>query len=365
MVLIGGTQLLQQANTKRIPAAAKLDPMQPIQSVPGGVKKTPSYEYKQLQMQHNKQIAEEAKRTGKSAIATIVDSFELDPANPSSDTQRRTIKQQSQNNFPSLGHAQEVESTIAYHKALMSEQKIELNKQQMQSAMAQQIHQLMTNWAQPSQQESIKGEQASLSPADKLPRTQALSLIKSGTLLQAILLTPINSDTPGPILAKILTGKFKEGRLIGNLIQKGENLLIQFHTLNLPDNAPSLRIQAIAIDPNTSQTTLASKIDRHLIQRCGSLFVASLFQFYGMVSNKLSTQPNRLPDSNMNLSEQLKPNNLLPLLNPTSQVLAATGNVANEFSMALAQNVHRPPTIRVRAGIGIGILFTADLTTSS
>lgn len=62
--------------------------------------------------------------------------------------------------------------------------------------------------------------------------------------MYAVLTTDVNSDEPGPVLAKIVSGTFQGGTLIGSLSNQGEKVLLTFNTLSMPGIPRSISINS-------------------------------------------------------------------------------------------------------------------------
>lgn len=344
ILFVGGVRLLTQVRRKGFSGAARIESVGAIQSIPGGAKKPPTKAYARLQMEQNKRAAEQAKQTGRSAIATIVDSFHV---NNEPDSINAGVKMAAMQSPLS-----ETEQAIKEHQTFMSEQQTELTKQQLQSAMYQQMNQLFTTWNHSPTQEHGKSDigdaLAVRSAFDRLK--QPSILIKAGTILNAILLTEINSDEPSPVLAKITTGEFKGARLIGTLSLTGERLLVQFHSL-IPTTSSTLTINALALDEETSKTSLAGLVDRHLLLRYGSLIGSTFLSEYGLRSQKASEST--LYDA------------LLANLDPRKYLLSAASNMSAHLGAELSQQINKKATVHVQAGTAIGVLFSADVTGTS
>lgn len=392
IVILGGMRFLSQMNDKRFSAETQLESIQDISSIPGGSGKPVSQEYVRLQKQQNKQQAQEAKKTGRSAIATIVDSFQTEQQakNEMSDSPE-IASAQSMKDIPEQAARMDVfppdqsfeeRAVLARQNALLSDQKAEVLKQQMQAAMHQQMGQLFGVWNNASSQQAVigltEGTQNTNKPsATQLPKANETTLIKAGTILHAILLTAINSDEPGPILAKVVAGEFQGARLIGTLSNFGERVLIQFNTLHLPAAQRPFRINAVAVDEGTARTALSSHTDRHLVLRYGSLFAASLLELYGLSFQRagMYMQGNlmdnvygeiRSRESIRNNASNAEGNPSQgsywhPAFDPKGKVFIALGNVGSQFSSVLANQFHKAPTVHVNAGTGIGVLLTTDL----
>jgi intracellular multiplication protein IcmE len=364
MLFIGSIRLLNQVRGKRLQGVVSIEPIPAMRSIPGGMETPPSQAYTKLQMEHNQQMAEKAKKTGRSAIGTIVNSFGVED-NKLLPPERKALSR----GYASASMLSKKDQMAASRQAFLSQQQTELTKQQLQGAMQQQMNQLFNAWSRAPMQESgvaIESSRAVSESAGAQGVYGKAPLIKAGTILHAILLTEINSDEPSPVLAKIMTGDLEGGRLIGSLSRVGERLLVQFHTLNLPKASQALPVNALAVDETTAKTSLASHVDRHLLLRYGSLIASLFLQGYGVMFQNQGGQLiyNDINANNTNNAVNRRVNWpwLWTLFNPLGPALSAAGNVGMHFGAELAQQVRQPPTVCVHAGTAIGILFTADLS---
>jgi type IV secretory pathway VirB10-like protein len=176
--------------------------------------------------------------------------------------------------------------------------------------------------------------------------------IKAGTVLFAVLNTSVNSDEPGPIMATIVGNRLKGGKLLGTLVNQGQKVMLTFNVLTLPGESTSISINAVAIDPCTARTALSSDTDNHYLLRYGSMFAASFMQGYGQVIQQAGA---------VVTSNGLNTVTALPSLSPKQEALAALGTVGQTWGEAIRPLFNKPPTVRVYACTGLGILFLADL----
>ena len=276
-------------------------------------------------------------------------------------TNTTQLKEQASSGI--LGHTDpEIQAILDRQAAQLSEQKAELLKQQMQSAMGNQIAQLFGVWATlPAQQvmvgiplveEAGMRSQAQQNASDKAASTLQPE-VKAGSIMYAVLLTAVNSDEPGPVLAKIVEGKFKGGRLIGTLSNLGERVLLQFNKLNLPNVAQSIAVNTVAIDHQTARTALSSSTDRHLLLRYGSLLASSFIQGYGQAFQQSGAVIANTPGGGTIVT--------YPQLSPEGKLLVALGTVGSQFGSAVGGRFNTPPTVKVYAGTAVGVLFIEDL----
>lgn len=380
IVAIGFVQLINPKRTHKLQSKAKIESVQSIRSIPGGLEQGPTKEYIQLQQEHNQQQAQQASQIGQSFIATIVDGTKVETSVQQPEAQDR---EKHFNMGPVVSPLQrqttEVEAVLARQDALLSEQKTEMLKQQLQGAMNQQAGQLIGVWSsQPLRQEAITGIENQPSAIQTIHDEYSdlakyfKNAIKAGNVLRGILLTSVNSDAPGPILAKIITGDLKEAQLIGTLSNLGERVLIQFHKMNLPDYPKSISIHAVAVDASKADVGLASYTDRHLMLRYGSLFASGLVEGYGLALQRSRRMPIEYYDPIQTVEKREQLNHLSSDNQPsyglhldhTGKFLGALGQVGSQFSSALAKQFYKPATVHVYAGTGIGILFMEDLSSA-
>lgn len=183
-------------------------------------------------------------------------------------------------------------------------------------------------------------------------------VIKAGTVLFAVLDTAVNSDEKGPILATVVSGKYSGGRVVGAFTHADyqESVIMQFSTLSLPKRTKSTSIQAVAIDPDTARTALASDVDHHYFLRYGSLFASSFISGYGKaITNQGTTTTSPLTGTTTTTT---------PPLDNQEKFLAALGEVGTAWAAQVKPIFNTPYTVYVDQGTGIGLLFLSDVDLS-
>ncbi len=179
------------------------------------------------------------------------------------------------------------------------------------------------------------------------------TIIKAGTVMYGVVDTAINSDENSPILASIVSGPLKGGKLVGKFVTVGEKVRVDFDLLNSPQFASSVPLKAVAIDSETARTALASEVDRHNLLRYGTLFASSflsgLAQAISSSGQQSSSGAGGLVVTNATLTTGEK-------------FAVALGRVGTEYASVLGNTFTTPPTITVEAGTSIGILFMVDVT---
>jgi intracellular multiplication protein IcmE len=235
--------------------------------------------------------------------------------------------------------------------------------QQMETAMQQQAQKLFTSWNVTPQQEikvtgtAQQGAEAGSGQAAGKAQTSAEAggaqypFIKAGTIMFAVLDTAVNSDHPGPVMGTIVSGRLKGARIIGSLSRSKDRVILKFNMLTMKDWPETIGIDAVAINPDTAQTAIASDVDHHYLLRYGSLFAASFMSGYAdAITNTGTTFYNTFG---------ITVNN--PDLSPKERFLVGLGEVGKNLASITKRLVNTPPTVRVSAGVGLGLLFTSDV----
>lgn len=190
------------------------------------------------------------------------------------------------------------------------------------------------------------------------------TILKAGTILFAVLETAVNSDEPGPILARIVQPPLQNTTILGSMQTSSnkyaEGILLSFSTANIPDRIRSYGISAIAIDPNTARTAIASDVDHHYLLRWGTIFAATFLQGY----SKAVAQSGTTVQSSTNGAQTNSTTTQSPL-SPKQQIYQGIGDMATAWGQGVSSFTTRPTTITINPGTSLGILLTSDFTIPS
>lgn len=318
----------------------------------------------------------QGKALGKLGVDGIVRDVQGNPIGSITPPHRHTSSSSNENNGSTTNAAvslipdatnkptPELQAILDRQAQQISAQKAEQLQQQMQGSMSTQASQLFAAWTSPNQQYVAGtpdlnrlgvglGGALSASPAGaKAPA------VKAGTIMYAVLLTAVNSDEPGPVLAEIVQGKFKGARLMGTLSNQGQKVLLSFNTLTLPKLSESVAINTVAIDENTARTALSSDTNNHYWLRYGTLFASAFIQGYGQ--SFINSAPNYYI-SLLPPGPGPNPQPVQNLLSPRDRIFVGLGQVGLQYSSVLRDIFNTPPTVKVFSGTPMGILFLSDL----
>lgn len=176
-------------------------------------------------------------------------------------------------------------------------------------------------------------------------QAQETVLANPGYLAYGMLDSSVNSNVPGPILATVESGKFKGARLLGAFKREHFRDVLQFSQMTWKHQ--DYHISAYAISPKNAQVGMATSVNDHILYRYGMLFAGSFLQG---LSEALTDSDENVVAGNGYAIVTHELNN--------GQILEdAAGNVGNTLAPIAEQQFNIPPTVRVAAGTGMGILF--------
>lgn len=184
---------------------------------------------------------------------------------------------------------------------------------------------------------------ASTSSASK---PQPVVLAEPGHISFAVLDTSIKSTEPGPVMATIEDGRFAGAKLLGGYVRHAGRVVVEFNEMTL--NHQSYPIQAVAITTATARTALSTYTNYHVLYRYGWLIGSALLEG---VTNALqyANTNSYITGSGVGVVTQSLSNGQI--------AASAVGNVGEVLAPIMEKRFETPPTVHVRSGTGVGILF--------
>lgn len=174
--------------------------------------------------------------------------------------------------------------------------------------------------------------------------------LKAGDILYSITNISLDSDAPGPIMARIVDNSpYKGSKVIGAFKRSNEHLTIEFETIITP-HGETYKIKGYAVDPQTDRTAVRTSVDNHTLERWGGLIAASFVQGFGQaVGQSGSTSYTGVYGSSTSL----------PKYDLQDQLWIAGGKVGERLANVFERNFDRPPTVVLQSGSEIGILIVS------
>lgn len=191
-----------------------------------------------------------------------------------------------------------------------------------------------------------RGGKPAAASRDALPAA-LVSVLRPGAMLYAENDLFLDSDSPGPVEATILSGALTGARALGTMSKTGNYLTLRFTSITTRAGV-SYDISAYGVDPKIPATTVRSAVDRHLLSRWGGLLAASFLQGYGQaISQSGSTVSSSFGTTTT----------AMPPLSARQQLEVAAGTVGTQLATVMQQNFNRPNTVTLQPGVPMAILI--------
>lgn len=181
--------------------------------------------------------------------------------------------------------------------------------------------------------------------------------IRANEAFLAVASSEANTDDMLPVVrAKVLNGPAKGAMLMGS-IETSDNApggLVRFNLLTPADGGPSMAIDAVAIDPLTSRSSVASDVNRHTASRLAALFFSSILS--GVSEGLLKGgQQERVIASGQNVVVQRD------AYTDRDLAMIGLGKVGTNAAQMMQGAINRRPTVKLNLHTEIGVLFLKDL----
>ena len=175
--------------------------------------------------------------------------------------------------------------------------------------------------------------------------------LRPGDLLYAVIDTGVNSDVPSAVMATVASGKLKNARLLGKFQRFEERLVLAFTRVILPDGSDA-QIEGYAVDPATSEASVASSVDTHFFSRWGGLIATAFLEGLSNAKRYSGSQSTIYDGMNGQTTDQMVWNTY----SPADQAWIAAGKVGEKAGKIFEKNFDRPPTVYLESGTAVGIL---------
>ena len=174
--------------------------------------------------------------------------------------------------------------------------------------------------------------------------------VKPGDMLYAVVETGVNSDVPSAVMASVVVGPFKGARLLGSFQRFEERLVLAFSRAILP-TGEDFQLEAYAVDPSTSEASVATSVDTHFFSRWGGLIAASFLEGLS-TAKRFSGSQSTIYGGVGGVTDQM----IWNTYSPADQLWIAAGKVGEKASRIFERNFDRPPTVYLEQGTPVGVL---------
>ncbi len=173
-------------------------------------------------------------------------------------------------------------------------------------------------------------------------------LVPAGTIEYAQLLIEANSDTPGPVLAQIVSGPLSGSRMLGTFSTEDDFLVLNFTSIVV--DGVGQPVTAVALDPAKSTPGLVTEYNGRYFKRVFLPAAAEFITGFAEAVSQTSTTTVVVEGAAVQDSQDL---------NTEEELYAGLEKAADKVSEFMEEEgSSTKPLIRVAAGTPIGILFT-------
>ena len=184
------------------------------------------------------------------------------------------------------------------------------------------------------------------SPAASFPALE----IRPGDLLYAVVDTGVNSDVPSAVMATVAAGKYKNARLLGGFQRHDKRLVLAFNRVVLP-SGETIQLEGYAVDPGTSEASVASRVDTHFFSRWGGLIASAFLEGLGTAKRYSGAQSTTYGTYGESTDQMVWNSYSLE-----DQAWIAAGKVGEKAGKIFEEGFDRPPTVYLASGTAIGVL---------
>ena len=200
------------------------------------------------------------------------------------------------------------------------------------------------------EEEALLDEEGNLLDEEVMGET----LLPAGEILYAQLLTEANTDTPGPVLAEIMSGPLKGSRILGTFEEQNELLTLNFDTIVYEEK--SLTVDAVGLDPETTLPGMATEVDHRYFKRVILPAAAAFVEGYAGALAETATVT-VVTDGGTVVDSEEEPDN-------TEEVATGLEEAGQELGEILDDMAEDTKVlVRIAAGTPIGVLFLEPVTT--
>ena len=136
----------------------------------------------------------------------------------------------------------------------------------------------------------------------------------------------------------------------------GGGLVLAFTRVILPDGS-DVQIEGYAVDPATSEASVASSVDTHFFSRWGGLIATAFLEGLGSAKKYSGAQSTIYGGYGGGVNGQSTDQMVWNTYSPADQAWIAAGKVGEKAGKIFEKNFERPPTVTLSSGTPIGVLI--------
>jgi intracellular multiplication protein IcmE len=179
-------------------------------------------------------------------------------------------------------------------------------------------------------------------------------LVPAGRGIFAHTVVAVNSDAGGPIVLEADSGPLAGDRMIGNFAKSTKDRLVVRIT-QVEHRGQSIDVNGLVIAPDSMETSVASSVDGHYVERFVLPAAAAFIEGIGdaIIASKSTTIVNPFGGATSFLNGGL---------NLQQQAGVAGAAAASEVGNILKKETPKIPTIHLAANVTVGVMFLTNVS---
>jgi hypothetical protein len=197
---------------------------------------------------------------------------------------------------------------------------------------------------------TISSATVSAVPANVSTPASVSTPVRVGDVLYAVNAYEVDSDVASPVVARVVSGDWRDATLVGQFKLQGEHLVLEFNQLARGERL--FDIKAVAVDPQTQRYAVRSEVDHHRLARWGSFLAGSWLATFGekLEQSGTTTVVTTGAGGTTTVTEQ-------PEFDTRAINQIALGRLGREVANEVRGQLSRPPTVKLRALADLGVLI--------
>lgn len=164
----------------------------------------------------------------------------------------------------------------------------------------------------------------------------------------------LNSDIEGAGAFTVFSGQYGETKMIGTAQRVSDFMRVKLNNWVLPDGR-ECKIDAIALDKETTYAAIASEVDHHILYRYGWWGLGAVLSAYGKGAEENAKSTVIVVDGTAIHSTEKDADRELKI---------AVGQLGREIGDVMKRRLDRPSTVLVHVNETVGIFFMKPVSSS-
>ncbi len=208
----------------------------------------------------------------------------------------------------------------------------------------------------PSQGADASGSSVAQTTQVSQPTTEKVkgaTFVHAGVIVPVDIVTPVNTDYPGPVRAIVTAGPLKGSIILAEPARVNDSMTIRASSISIPGQPSSFAINGVMTDAADAAPYMSTSVNRHTFKRYTLLSLAALARGYGQAVSRENSTVTQNPLGGVTTT--------YGSVNNKQIIGMAVGNLGQTVAQDLQNNAQQPPTVKLQGEKGEPFHFPAGL----